>query len=1027
MKSIRNIARTTAAALFVALGGWSCTTEEQIAVDPMPEGMETIDLSITVPPGAPENTATRALSADGEKTVAEVDVLQFTGDKFAHRAIGYGIEVTGDKTRSFTAKLLTGTSDLVLIVGGRAQVNDAMNGTNGVEKITAATTLQEALDRLKIEVTATNKITTDVLPTLPMFGFKQGVSVQAGNTIAAQLVRSVAKVTLSRAAAVTDAIFKFADVRLYNQALEGWIAPKFSSWPADNVATAPWFGTATAPEKASYTAAPSDAPILYTGSADKVTNAVTDYSIYTFEAPAGSEAGKESNVCLVVGGYYDGSTAPSYYRVDFRDLTSGNYLPLLRNHVYNVLVRSVTGPGYPNPDDAFHGTPRLVAEIVDWNAVNEHTIFDGQYFLEVDRDSIGLNGSGDAQTFTAKTNYDLDIIDQGFPAGLWLTKSSGATWLTVVGGDDGDPSREFTLTAARNTTRRERRAELDLTAGNLTKTIVVTQEPFVQVAHYLTVSPTRATFAAYPPYATGVLANPDDESTTITVSSDGEWTAKPSFYAYNNSNFELIAGSGVTITGTGYDTVISGTGDAEIVVKMLGNNTSTYRRNRIHLSFTATDAKNVTRKTADIYQEAGLPAGVLAAPGVIGYIWNPGGERHRELTINGSKEYNQSSFLTGGAGSNSLATGEPVEPYTVYIAQFKYGSLVALHGQKDGYFASSAILDWPREWKEGPEALDSLFDGKAEGAESWALVPTIPSGVLAERQNLRTYTSTLPNGGADEALGDPCEYYGRQGLWDTDWRLPSRSFSDYWDEFGTVSFGNTTMVQKIQDFKGTALGAYTVSPTDLPNGFVGGTGVANVKDWAMFLPVINPRSYTTGYKEDNSSGGDNRYWSSTSQGGGSGNSLYFWFNNLNTNKPNPGVFNLGRPVNYNTGLAIRCSRQPAATMLDVPDELVFEWTNPADQINYLLAIPVVSDGAWGYTFDIDPDLPAGTLRDPIVAPGNQRNGYDGQVSVVLARTSGTSASINNGTTDREIGTVTIFSIEDPTLFKTVRVHQTPEP
>lgn len=483
--------KALAAVILVAGFSTSCITDEATGGG---TGTETVTLAINVP-GTSRSSSTRALADyEAECTVAEVDVLQFATDgTFAHRATGSSMTGQGpdDFRTTFQAQLLIGEYDLVVIANARGAVNAAINGANG-------SAMQDVLNDINISIAADEKITIDVLPVLPMFGIKKGVTVDLetglSDNSAIPVVRMVAKIDVilsDKAASGEDDgegydNFALASARLYNQALRGWVAPQISTWPqtgdtsTDNIATTTWFGGNSAPTKAVYVADPSDAPLIYTGSGDNVVSGSITHSIYTFEAPAGSEAGRDTNVCLVVGGYYDGSGEESFYRVDLRD--GSEYLPILRNYHYVIRVVSVTGPGYKNPDDAFDGTPQLEAEVLVWNEMAQEIIFDRQWYLRVEEDEVFLNGDGtwDEEPFGIETDYS--ISDRGFPAGLFLTVEyadgdENAPWLTLhnVAGADGSLNRTIGFSATNNGTDFPRTAKVHVTAGNMTKIINVTQ------------------------------------------------------------------------------------------------------------------------------------------------------------------------------------------------------------------------------------------------------------------------------------------------------------------------------------------------------------------------------------------------------------------------------------------------------------------------------------------------------------------------------------------------------------------------
>ncbi len=481
----------------------SCIKDKTYHIVPSPDDgvLETVSISVSVPDDV--KLRTRGDAFLPEIDIVEVDVLQFRPDgTFARRAVGTNItgNGTGDVEagtgeRDFETKLLAGTYDLVVIANARTRVNDAVNGTNGVTAWDKNTTMQDALDRLKITIDAEDCLFENgdggecVFNRLPMFGITQNRTVDKNNrNHTVEMVRMVAKVDVKYGSQAVYDIFRLVAVNVYNQPLEGWVAPKISTWPTGNVSTSAYFGGAAAPSKASYTGSPSDSPIRTGGvSSEGITG-----QIYLFEVPAGSQTGRDTNTCLVVEGRYNPDQSnwtlvePSYYRVDFRRNTGTaqdpvwEYMPLLRNHHYTVSVTSVTGPGYPTPEDAFYGSARLEAEIVDWSQKPQNVIIDGQYFLAVDKDLVELKGSGRRKEFTAETNYN--ISDQGFPSGLQVKSAEivygpeGSGWLTVDN-VNGSLERNIGMTATRNGAGAVRTAKVMLKAGNMTKVIDVTQTP----------------------------------------------------------------------------------------------------------------------------------------------------------------------------------------------------------------------------------------------------------------------------------------------------------------------------------------------------------------------------------------------------------------------------------------------------------------------------------------------------------------------------------------------------------------------
>ncbi|MDR0973989.1 MAG: FimB/Mfa2 family fimbrial subunit [Prevotellaceae bacterium] len=577
--------RLIAALAFIGLTLYSCSDDPFGRTESLGQTgtRKTVLFTITVP----DATQTRALQTseenDGitETTIQTVDVLQFDHDEetFAHRTLGYGITATGS-SRSFQADLVGSeenqTFDLIIVANARAAVEAA------AAKWTASTNMQQALDSLRITVPATAKLSTSTaVPALPMFGYVSNTPVQDGISFVKQdggtdntipLIRAVAKiqVVLSTKAATgsgavddeyagsdeLNANFTLTDVYLYNQSLSGWVVPKMADWPTDNIATAPYFGGNATTKKADYVTEKND-PIHYAGTSDNVTANSVLRSIYTFEALAGSTAGRDTNVCLVVGGYYGNQqTTKSYYRIDFRQLNAQNeavYLSLLRNHNYRVRIGSVTGEGYPEPDPAFHGaTANMQVNILDWADGAQHdVIFDGVNFLSVNQAEFSL-----AKTASAATALEIKTdVQTGWTAIVYDdeagTSQTTSTWLTlstptmttpndtVSGAATGDQDAagvNVILNVPENDTGTNRTAYVVVTAGRLRYHVSVTQQ-------------------SEAPYLRVTRDGPNWLNDTIRIESNIAWRAtckiptnSRGYSTYERGNFTHITAAGDTVS-----------------------------------------------------------------------------------------------------------------------------------------------------------------------------------------------------------------------------------------------------------------------------------------------------------------------------------------------------------------------------------------------------------------------------------------------------------------------------------------------
>lgn len=487
----RNILKTAVAAVLVALAGQSCLRDntDRYCKPAGSDGDKTVTFAIEVP--GPQQ-ATRAMSDTDENTVAEADVLLFdSSGKFVQYAPGYNIEAgTEANKKTFKVNLRIGDGyNLVVLANATMKIHAAADALGGFTA--GSTTRQQIFEKLAVANPAGSKLYGTAAP-IPMFGMYDNVSINENTDLtdenAVKMVRMVSKIELKltkKAATGSDdesatgnANFALADVRLYNYSTRGMIVPDLNTagaWnTSDNTALLPYEPTGGGYARQMYTAGKE--PLLYTAtdehaSKKEMPNGLYN-TIYAYEAPAGSNTGRDNNVCLVVGGYYAGSNKLSYYRVDFRKKSGGqvDYLALLRNHCYLVTIDDVTGPGYNHHDDAYYGeTAQIEATIVNWDDGEMNEIqFDGQHTLAVSTSLIEFYKEGNARTLDIYTDRPQGWVvdDNDKPDWLHLTPQSNAAAgkitvsVTADAINEGDGVRE---------------GEFWVTAGRLRKQVIVRQ------------------------------------------------------------------------------------------------------------------------------------------------------------------------------------------------------------------------------------------------------------------------------------------------------------------------------------------------------------------------------------------------------------------------------------------------------------------------------------------------------------------------------------------------------------------------
>jgi hypothetical protein len=333
---------------------------------------------------------------------------------------------------------------------------------------------------------------------IPMWGYCNGFEVdEAPVTPTVQLTRAIARVNISIPDEAVQDVFEMDSAFLYNYSRAGSVAPvavpggyDAGQWKAaDLVALAPNLpGLSLLVDQ--ITPLKVKGPLAY--DIDELEKHEFSQGIYTFEAGAGSaaDAALPENTCLVIGGFYNGSAAPTYYRVDFikkEQDKADEYLALLRNHSYNVVIQSVSGEGYPTKEGAFNNKPANInAEVIKWNeSTIGDVVFDGKNYIGVGPTEFTLSGSaraGNRITVKSSIAWTVTVTDaeEGGDPVDWITPPSGA----FSGAGNVDAILFNTL---ENSTLAERVAYIHVNAGGMLDFVVkVTQRHVADAAVWVT-------------------------------------------------------------------------------------------------------------------------------------------------------------------------------------------------------------------------------------------------------------------------------------------------------------------------------------------------------------------------------------------------------------------------------------------------------------------------------------------------------------------------------------------------------------
>ena len=211
--------------------------------------------------------------------------------------------------------------------------------------------------------------------------------------------------------------------------------------------------------------------------------------IYTFEANAADDANgydhpdRKDAPCVIIEGKYKNAAETSFYRIDFTYAETGNgvekgkYMPVLRNHLYEIDIVGVSDNGYPSIDEALdsymvHSNMDFTSIVYDEGQIKD-IVFNGRYMLGVDKGEFlfysgkSYNETEEVSKLTINTDdpdgWKINISDDSNntnPDWLKVTNMSGTQGTTRIGimVDVSAPDKAQT-------------GYLDITAGRLKKRV----------------------------------------------------------------------------------------------------------------------------------------------------------------------------------------------------------------------------------------------------------------------------------------------------------------------------------------------------------------------------------------------------------------------------------------------------------------------------------------------------------------------------------------------------------------------------
>jgi len=547
----------------------SCSDE--VANNQNPPLEDETRFTLTVP--GLQTPFTRSMDGAPEKHIEEIDILVFS-----HAASSMGVleehipvsdtilqaDNSGVYEVSFKANLSRGTTPKCIVV--IANAHDVILNLNLSPGATKANVLQSLIvnQGSKWPVGST-------YDPIPMYG-ETVVSSVDSDISGISLKRMLARIDVENKA---TANFTLSEVILYNRNTNGLVAP-----PVGNATTGEADMNAVLPHL------PATPAKDISGLSYPLVSGSTGLfgDIYAFEADSATDASgtdhndRKNATCLVLKGEYEGSDY--YYRVDFThdgsdSSMAGEYMPLLRNHRYQVDITTVQGVGYQTAAEAVaaYSMPSnmRVRTIVYDEGKLSYISYNGQYMVGTNTKSDGIlfKAAGEAQSYYAMTDYPggisvlaIDTEGQSLSSASGTNPSVTLSWLTAsLSGD------QLTITATANPSHTtERQATLTLTAGRLRHEVEIRQDRLVKTSNcYIT-----------PPDSTiRILVSRANEDGTTRINPSAAltaelvWTDNPNGIAAN-SNIAAISTTGTGSAGELIVTAGSTTGNAVVAVKVGG-------------------------------------------------------------------------------------------------------------------------------------------------------------------------------------------------------------------------------------------------------------------------------------------------------------------------------------------------------------------------------------------------------------------------------------------------------------------------
>lgn len=406
--------------IFILMIGllWISCSDDAFVSDGIVHGDNNVQVRLTIStPAATVFTrvGNQFRSTDHESAISEIQVLVFENGEYRYRVPGIAINNNGSRT-TFDARLNASAQPLKLFIVANATAAIAANDPSpGEDELTVKKKIKQNLGVDGINMK---------FPMFADYSLPGGLNAgQVNNISGVKVLRSIARIDV-QAGTVNN--FRLTSVQAYRVNSQIQVLHEGTGLTMISPAV-----------PATSSATINTLPIAVSGY-ESVSQ------LYLPESAVVPEADRRTKAtCIVVGGIYEGDERPTYYRMDFDpNNENGVFGQILRNHKYIFNIRSVSGSGWFDPDDAaINISSHIDVEIQAWDDNTHDMYFDGEHHFGVSAREIVLNSKANSmkniQVNTDITGYIMQWSDaQGNTTGEGMTELSNADF-TVQKSNDG--------------------------------------------------------------------------------------------------------------------------------------------------------------------------------------------------------------------------------------------------------------------------------------------------------------------------------------------------------------------------------------------------------------------------------------------------------------------------------------------------------------------------------------------------------------------------------------------------------------